>query len=117
MRIVAGDTILTLEGAWSPAPISARPPVRSSFPIAVCRSVATAAEQGTVGKSQFASVTRLEEIQIHLVMAVVTVVVPVVVAVCHHQFLVLLGKDYFLIGIQMERQGFSPLVTRVAIEA
>jgi len=116
VRIVACDAILPLEFSWFAAPVAATASMRTCFPITIRWTVATAAQRRAVSEFQFPSIARLEALEIILVMAIETVVVPVVTAMAHFEIRVFFGNDDVVIRVIANRRRLALLVARVAIE-
>ena len=116
VRVVAVHADLTLDGAGGPIPIAAGPAVGASFPIAVGRSVAAPAQWSAFRKLDLAPVARLELFQVLLVVAVETVVVPVVRPVAHHNVLVLLRDDEVVLRVKPQNRWLVLLMASIAIK-
>ena len=83
MRVVAIDAILTFEFAQISIPAPAGSSMDARLPVPVSWAVTTAAKGRAIGEFQLASVARLQAFQVGFVMAIVTIIVPVVTTVPH----------------------------------
>ena len=102
MRIVTGNAILARDRTHRTIPETAGPSVGARLPVAVGRPVTTAAELCAFREFQFATIARLEQLQIIFVVAIVTEIVPVVPAVSHHDFRMLLRDDQVVLVVKGE---------------
>ena len=90
--------------------------MRARFPVAKGGPVTTAAELTALRKLQLTSVARLQQLQVRLIMTIVTIVVPLMPPVMHHDFLVLLRKDNLVILVIRQRHWFGLVMARVTIK-
>src|SRR5262249_5619865 len=103
VRIVAVDADLALQGTGTAVPITPSPAVGTGFPVAIGRSMATAAQPRAFCELHLVPVAGLQELQVLLVATVETVVVPVMAPVAHNDVLVLLRDDDVLLGVESQR--------------
>ena len=116
MRVVAGGANFTIHSAQFALPIAARSAMNARVPIAVSGAVTTAAQRRTIHQLHLVSVTSLEEFEIRFVVAVETVVVPLVASMAHLDVTVLLREDDVALRIEFQRRRFSFLVAGVTIQ-
>src|SRR5689334_14093704 len=90
--------------------------MRARFPIAKGGAVTTATELRALCKLQLPPVARLQQFQVRLVMTIVTIVVPLMAPVMHHDLLVLLRKDNLVILVIRQRHWFGLVMARVTIK-
>ncbi len=116
VRVVAVHTDLAFDWPGCSVPIAASPAVGVGFPVAIGRSVATAAQRGALRQLDLAPVAGLQLFQVLLVVTVETVVVPVVSAVLHHDVLMLLRDNEILLCVESERRRLALLMADVTVK-
>src|ERR1039458_2265338 len=114
--VVAVHANLALDRAGGPVPIPAGPAVGSGFPVAIGRPVATAAKERALRQLNLPPVAGLQQFQVLLVVAVETVVVPVVRPVPHHNVRVFLRDDEIVLRVEPQGWGLALFMAGVAIK-
>ena len=116
MRVMAGNTIKPVEPGRIPIPQPAGATVHTGLPIPIGGSMTASAEGRAVAKAHLPSIPCLEEFEILFVMAVETVVVPVVRAMPHHNRIVFLGTDQCVVRIEAQRRRLVFLVAGITVK-
>jgi len=116
MRVMARNTIHSSYRTHFPLPISAGPAMRSRFPIAISRPVATPAQRCAFREFQLPAVTRLEQLQICIVVTVVAKVVAIVTSMTHDDVRVFLRNNQVVFVVKSQSRCLIFLVTRIAIK-
>ena len=116
MWIVAIHANFAVDGAHFAVPIAARPAMHARFPIAIGRTVATAAQKLAVREGHLMAVAGLQQCEVVLIVAIETVVVPPMAAVSHHNIGMFLRHDQVLVRIKPQRRWFVFFVAGVAVE-
>ena len=91
---------LAFHRAGSPVPVATSAAMGSSFPVAIGRPVATAAERGAFRQFDLTPIAGLQQFQVLLVVAVEAVVVAVMRPVPHHNILMLFRDDEVVLRIE-----------------
>src|SRR5262249_32957998 len=100
-----------------PVPVTTGASMHAGFPVTVSRAVATPAQGGTINQLQLTAVTGLQQLQICFVVAVETVVIPVMPAVSHDAVLMLFWNHNIALTIQFQLQRLVSLMTDIAIQS
>ena len=116
VRIVAVHADLAFDWAEASVPIATCPAMGSGFPVAIGRPVATAAKERAFRQLNLTPVTGLQQFQVLLVVAVETVVVPVVRPVPHHDVLMFLWNDDIVLRVKPQNRRFAFFMAGVAIK-
>ena len=88
----------------------------AGFPIAIGRTMTTAAKRGAFGEFQLPAIARLKELQICFVVAIVAKVVAIVGSVAHYDVGVFLGNDQVVLVIESQLRRLIAFVTGITIE-
>ena len=116
VRVMAGYAILPGDRTGIPLPVAAGPAMRAGFPVAVCRTMAATAERSAFHKLQLAAIARLKLLQVVLIVAIETQVVPVVTPVPHHHVRMLLRDQEVVFLIKPQRRRLAVLMARITIK-
>ena len=88
VRVMARCAAQARDVALFAVPVTAGSAMHSGFPIAIRGAVATAAQRRAVGEFQLPAIAGLQLLKVRFIVAIETMVVPVVPAVAHGEVLV-----------------------------
>ena len=116
VRVVAVHADLPSNWAGGPVPVTAGAAVGASFPVPISRSVATAAKRRAFRQLDMPPVASLQQLQVLVVVAVETVVIPVVRPMAHHNVFMFLRDNDILLRIEPQNRWLALLMAGIAIK-
>lgn len=115
MRIVAGGASLAIHVSHRLIPKTARAPMRTRFPVAISRPVATAAKWSAVRDFQFIALARSQSVELVFVVTIEAVVVAAMRSVSHNDVFVFFGNDDDALLIETDWRRFIFFMAAITI--